>query len=171
MASQPRLGPFVDQSTATSELVASRAVTLDAGAIVEFSRQCRGLTVEVWLTASGTSMLPTLSPGARVLLSMSRTPRVGDVVLVERCGQPVLHRAIRRTSAGGFVTLGDACPATDPVTSVDPILAVALAAGDTSGPIALVSTIRFGLRAFLRGSFFRARALARAWHHANRRNR
>jgi len=67
-------------------------------------RLARGEAVRV--RVAGASMAPTLALGAEVLARAGR-PRVGDVVLLETPGEPIVHRLVARLGPL-FVHAGDA---------------------------------------------------------------
>lgn len=67
----------------------------------------------MWLIATGTSMVPTIRAGDRILLTPVRGDlHVGDIVFVENDGQPLLHR-VERLMGNSLITRGDACPRSD----------------------------------------------------------
>ena len=66
-------------------------------------------TGEAWVTVRGRSMLPFIWPGARlrVVHASVEDVAVGDVVVVVRGADPVIHRVVR-VDAGRVITRGDA---------------------------------------------------------------
>ena len=82
--------------------------TIARAGLREISRE-RGM--ERWIDAHGTSMLPTIRPGDRILVAVGRQPeRLGQVVIVERGGHDVAHRLVAGrpgAPAARWVTKGD----------------------------------------------------------------
>lgn len=66
---------------------------------------------EAWLTTHGTSMLPLIRPGSRVLVEFGAVPEVGEVVLFTSRDRYVAHRVIARRggpAATRLIVKGDA---------------------------------------------------------------
>lgn len=123
---------------------------------------------EQWVQGVGSSMWPTISPGARVLVAplARRGARRGEVVLVDARGHAMLHR-VATVSATGVQTAGDANLRPDIPVTADAVLGRALAAVEGGRTVALTRTMRFGLLPLAR--YYRARTrlvLARAWRRA-----
>jgi hypothetical protein len=79
----------------------------------------------------GTSMLPTIAPGQRVVVECGREPVVGDVVVFRRGDLVMVHRLAARTSKW-LMTWGDANWLPDePVDSAD---LIGVVRGVTAGP-------------------------------------
>ena len=82
--------------------------TIARAGLSEIARE-RGM--ERWIDAHGTSMLPTIRPGDRILVAVGRQPeRLGQVVIVERGGFDVAHRLVAGrpgAPAARWVTKGD----------------------------------------------------------------
>lgn len=104
---------------------------------------------EMWIVTTGKSMLPTIAPGDRVLLSSAKSIRKGHIVLAELNGQPLLHRVVSATR-GMIVTRGDSCDANDPVIPRASVVARAVASENASGVSSLTPSLRFGGRALAR---------------------
>ena len=115
---------------------------------------------ELWVTAVGRSMWPTIDEGDRVLLRpLGRTPGTGDVVVRDVRGLQTAHR-IAEVGAGGVVTIGDGCVRADPRVAHSELSAVAVAR-ERSGVLTTVArTLEFGVVPLLRGEWWRARLAA-----------
>lgn len=89
------------------------------------------------LTVRGTSMLPTLRPGDRVVVRPVRNPGrlvPGTLILIRSVGErPVVHRLVRRAS-GHIRTWGDNRPALDPPLAPDAVLGRVVARRRDRGP-------------------------------------
>jgi hypothetical protein len=122
---------------------------------------------EVWIVVTGASMRPTLEPGDRVLLApATRTLTVGNIVLADVHGRPLLHRIVSRR-ADTLSTLGDNCLQADPPISVADVVARAEAVQSVRGTSALRATMRFGPAALARFLAIDSRARAlRLWRRA-----
>lgn len=115
--------------------------------------------------------MPLVFPGASlpVVAVDESGVRPGDVVVVERAGALVTHRAIRRGADGRWITRGDASPVDDTAVDGERILAkvagFALGRGVVDLPGPLDAFLRHQLaergvhltRAYLRGSRLLAR--------------
>jgi hypothetical protein len=92
-----------------------------------------------WIVATGTSMLPTIRPGDRLLVSFRRPPeRIGQVVVVERDSHRVAHRivAIRPDDpAGGWIMKGDAESFADAPFHAGDVVGVVVGVARPSGAI------------------------------------
>jgi hypothetical protein len=122
---------------------------------------------EVWIVVTGASMRPTLDPGDRVLLApATRGVNVGNIVLADHHGRPLLHRIVGRR-ADVFSTIGDNCLRPDPPIRLANVVARAEAVHSAHGLSALRATTRFGLAALARFVGLEARArLLRLWYRA-----
>ena len=115
---------------------------------------------EVWIVVTGSSMLPTLKPGDRVLLTHRESePLTGRIVFAECRARPVLHRVVAYEQ-GLVVTAGDNCIRSDAPIPQSAVVAQAEAVYSTSGLSALRLTLRFGIRPLARYLLLEARALA-----------
>lgn len=122
---------------------------------------------EVWIVVTGASMRPTLDPGDRVLLApATRGVNVGNIVLADHHGRPLLHRIVGRR-ADVLSTIGDNCLRPDPPIRLANVVARAEAVHSAHGLSALRATTRFGLAALARFVGLEARArLLRLWYRA-----
>lgn len=138
-----------------------RTRVLGRSDVLAVAREFVDAGLEVTITARGESMQPAIASGDRVLLSpRQRALRVGDVVLADVDGWPVLHRVV--SSRGACIVMrGDARPRCDPPIAESAVIAIALEAEGAKRPVALAFTARFGLRALARGALLCARALAK----------
>jgi hypothetical protein len=92
---------------------------------------------QMWIVATGRSMLPTIAPGDRVLIGPIASVQPGSVVLADAGGAPVLHRVVR-VGGGQVVLRGDACQTEDsPIAPSDVCAGVrAVARGALVSPAA-----------------------------------
>lgn len=113
---------------------------------------------ELWVTAVGRSMWPTIDEGDRVLLRPlpGRTLAVGDVVVRDVRGMPTAHR-IAAASVNGVVTIGDGCTRADPRVAHSSLAAVAVARERSGVLTAVTRSLEFGMAPLLRGEWWRAR--------------
>ncbi|MFN2400325.1 MAG: nucleotidyltransferase family protein [Gemmatimonadaceae bacterium] len=94
----------------------ARVPEITGEALAEVVRSVTNEGGRMWFITTGTSMVPTIRAGDRVLLTPVRGDlNVGDIVFVEDHGQPLLHRIERligEKGGGGnsILTRGDACP-------------------------------------------------------------
>lgn len=111
------------------------AVTTDAAAIaraglLEIQRAAGEAT---WIHTRGTSMLPGIPPGSRLLVDLGRPPtRIGELIVFQRRGELVAHRLVawRRTPEGDLlVAKGDNEPLADRPLPADAVLGVVRAVG------------------------------------------
>jgi hypothetical protein len=115
---------------------------------------------EVSARFGGTSMEPTIAPGAEVVLACGGDPRVGDVIAYVMGDQVVVHRLEARARGGWLLTRGDAHVAPDlPVRAADLLGRVAAVAGP-DGPVATPPAPR----TMARGAALAACRLALAVH-------
>jgi hypothetical protein len=114
---------------------------------------------EVWMPVGGRSMTPTIAAGDTVfLVSPTRAPDAGDIVLNAAGPTPMLHRVTAATEVL-VTTRGDACESDDPPAPHGAIVARAIAVRRGSVVAALTPTLRFGIAPLLR---FWVRSLRRA---------
>jgi hypothetical protein len=70
---------------------------------------------ELVVSFGGTSMLPTIPPGAEVLLRCGEDAAPGEVIAFIDGGQVVVHRILARSAEAGWIlTCGDASSIPDP---------------------------------------------------------
>lgn len=103
----------------------------------------------LWIQVTGISMNPVIQEGDSVLLArLARAPRRGDVLFIDACGRPLLHR-VKRIESERIVARGDAALTDD--APVSPAACVAHALAARRGPVtmALTPTLRFGVKALL----------------------
>ncbi len=78
-----------------------------------------------WLPMQGNSMLPILRPGDQLWVTLPQaTYRLGQIVVIRRDGQLVVHRLIARCRVAGqpgWITQGDNCYIAD-----EPVVTAAL---------------------------------------------
>ena len=104
----------------------------------------------VWFQVTGISMNPMIREGDSVFLAqLHRSPRRGDVLLLDAAGSPVLHRVIRYDGRW-LVTRGDAAWTEDAPVHVSACVGHALAVRRGSALVALAPTLRFGIVPMLR---------------------
>lgn len=77
-----------------------------------FSDTLFSISPFITLTVSGTSMVPTLKPGKKVLVSklpyFFRTPHIGDIVAIyDPRDKKILVKRIKKDSSGEFFVMGD----------------------------------------------------------------
>jgi hypothetical protein len=115
--------------TEIARLESRRLLALARGVVAEGG--------EMWIVATGQSMLPSIAPGDRVLIGAVKTVHPGTVVLADVDGAPVLHRVVRVRDAE-VVLRGDACQGDDsPISRCDVLAAVRLVSrGATVRPVA-----------------------------------
>ena len=140
-------------------LVHRRPAAVDSRQLLDLLRGLGGLPVQLWIRATGSSMEPAIPSGACVLLALRRPVHLGDIVLRDVRGVPVLHRVVRR-HGGRVLTRGDSCAHADSIESIDNVLGVAVAFESGGRVVLLVPTLGWGLLAFLQVVLRRCRALA-----------
>ena len=84
--------------------------------------------VPLALRVRGTSMLPTLWPFETIIVRAIEPAgaRIGDVVLLERGGELVVHRIVAAGRDATWVTRGDALPANDAPIAASALLGVVI---------------------------------------------
>lgn len=134
---------------ATESLSPSGAKVLSSQGLIDL---VRGVVTEggsVWIQVTGISMSPIVREGDSVLLTpLEREPRRGDVLFVDTGGRPLMHR-LRRIAFGRIVTRGDASLADDVPVPLTAAVARAVAVRRGTTTVALVPTLRFGVKAVL----------------------
>ncbi|MGH7664854.1 MAG: GNAT family N-acetyltransferase [Gemmatimonadaceae bacterium] len=152
-----------DRSHAAPEQAAF-ARRLDAEEAIAYLREAPCSGAGIWVTATGASMSPAITDGSRVLLAPARdSVRIGTVVLAPIAGRLVLHRVIS-CDGDRIVTQGDACLTADFPIMRSQVLGRGLAVTSGGNMVALVPTLRFGVRALAGHGRARARLLlARGW--------
>lgn len=120
------------------------------------------------LRAGGHSMRPTLRPGdeLRIEAREARDVVLGDIVLADVGGRPVLHRVVRRRPAG-WKLIGDARIQADGWVAPGDVLGVAVERGPRLGearPVRLASASARGW-GWLRAACLRP---ARRWERLRR---
>ncbi len=153
--------------------VPSGRLNLDRPEVLLVVREVIGVAGTARVRAAGMSMWPTIGNGSLVALApVPERLRIGQIVLMDWGGRPVLHRIVRLDSATVY-TAGDACLEPDPPTSRDRICAVATSVSDGRGVVTLTGSWSLGLRSWLLYAALRSRlGLARAWRrlrHSRRR--
>jgi hypothetical protein len=132
--------------------------------VVAVVREVLAISGTVRVRAAGGSMWPTILDGSLVtLVPPPNRLSVGQVILADWDGAPVLHRVVRVTG-GTIVTAGDSCLDPDPPRSINDVCALATAVTDRRGTITLTGTWDHGARSL--GLYLAARgrlALARGW--------
>lgn len=107
-----------------------------------------GATGEAWVTVRGRSMLPFIWPGARlrVVCASCADVAVGDVVVMVRGVDPVIHRVVR-IEGGRVITRGDAYPHDDVEVMGERLVArvSGLGIGRGSLPMPTVASRAFGV--------------------------
>ncbi len=119
----------------------------------------RGVVEEggsLWVGAEGWSMSPTIRVGDNVLLERADNARVGDVVLLDLDGTPVLHRVID-VGEGKVWTAGDGLPRPDAPVTLEHVVARAVARERGGRTTALRWEPSLGAIALARGLWWRAR--------------
>ena len=117
--------------------------------LIDLVRGVVGAGGSLWIQVTGISMNPVMQEGDSVLLArLARAPRRGDVLFIDACGRPLLHR-VKRIESERIVTRGDAALTDD--APVSPAACVAHALVVRRGPVtvALTPTLRFGVNALL----------------------
>ncbi|MFN7922936.1 MAG: S24/S26 family peptidase [Bryobacteraceae bacterium] len=109
----------------------------------ELAAQSLRLNGVMTLRAHGTSMLPSIRPGALLRIERidGRQAQRGDVVLVRDAGQFRLHR-VRRTASDHLVTRGDRHLQDDPPTALEHVLGRVAGAGPDRSCSALARLLR-----------------------------
>jgi Peptidase S24-like len=119
---------------------------LRAARLALFERYREQRAVE-WIGATGTSMLPAIGEGDRLLVDFGETRmRLGDIVLFPGGGQLLSHRVVLRGADGALVTKGDNRQHFDPPVQREEILGVIRAVGRGDDGVA-VSSACVGSRA------------------------
>jgi hypothetical protein len=110
-----------------------------AGLLASYRRE----RAEAWLTTHGTSMVPLIKPGSRVLIEFGARPAIGEVVVFASSGGYVAHRVIgrhRETVDALLIVKGDAEPypdrALEPAEILGVVRAVRWPAEDRRGSLA-----------------------------------
>jgi hypothetical protein len=80
---------------------------LPSGDLLTLVREVTSTGGEMWIVVTGRSMMPAISPGDRLLMTLPGKIRNGDVVLADLCGRPLLHR-VRKLTSTSVITRGDA---------------------------------------------------------------
>ena len=100
------LTPPMPRHLADSPASVSRI--LPSHALIDLVRGVVGAGGSLWIRVTGISMNPVIQEGDSVLLArLARAPRRGDVLFIDACGRPVLHR-VKRIEPERVVTRGDA---------------------------------------------------------------
>ena len=87
--------------------VPAREITVGGEQLLRIARDVSMVGGRMWITSTGTSMYPTLLDRDRVLVEPATCVGLGDIVLVNDGGAPVLHRIVRM-SGDRVTTRGDA---------------------------------------------------------------
>lgn len=153
------VGPAVSNG---SQRIATRSLRLSGALASRIVREALTAGGEVWVKGSGQSMYPTIRNADYVLLSPIRSAvRRGDIVLVPLGPGLMLHRVVDLTGKG-VITRGDARTTNDVATSMDRIIARAIAVRRGDRVRALVPTLRFGFAPLLHFALEGTRRRARA---------
>jgi hypothetical protein len=126
------------------------ALRLPPDEVLQFLQDTVGAKGELWIPVSGNSMLPTIRPGDRVLLTPTRRRLArGDVVIVALGTKVILHRVVSLVNQV-VVTRGDSCQVGDPPIEADRVFARAVAVRHDRVLTTLTPTLRFGVAALCR---------------------
>jgi hypothetical protein len=112
---------------ARASTVVARDVTVGGEQLLRVARDVSRLGGRMWITTTGTSMCPTLIDGDQVLVEAAARVTVGDIVLVNSAGAPLLHRIVE-TIGDRITTRGDARMTRDASVSRDDVIARAIRA-------------------------------------------
>lgn len=103
-------------------------------ALVDIGRE---RDVERWIEARGSSMIPIIRPGDRLLVAIGSLPvRIGQVVIVQRDNRSVAHRIVgrrRNEALAPWITKGDAELLADAPFAVADVIGIVLAARGADG--------------------------------------
>jgi signal peptidase I len=114
---------------------------------------------DVVVAFGGTSMLPAISPGQRVILRFRQPPSIGDVVAYRTGDRIVVHRLVEKGDDGSwFLAWGDANGLPDQPFPPERLVAV-VAAAEVDGSFKKVSD---GKSSFARRFLLRLVASARS---------
>ena len=121
-----------DRAPGDGAAVATDIARLNPQKMLEIARGVIREGGQMWIVATGESMLPTIGPGDRVRIGPVDVVRPGTVVLADASGAPVLHR-VMRVHDGVVVLRGDACRGDDPPIRASSVVAAvqAVARGAT----------------------------------------
>jgi hypothetical protein len=99
-----------------------------------WKRQGRTLTARF----GGSSMRPTIAPGAELTFRCGDTVDVGDVAVVVHRGHILVHRVVARSAGGWLLTRGDGTWVPDPPIAHDDVVGrvTLLGAEDVGVPLA-----------------------------------
>lgn len=92
-------------------MTAEQTIDLRDAALAGLFASYRRDGAEAWFTTQGSSMLPLIRPGSRVLIEFGAKPALGEVVLFPSRDRYVAHRVIGRRREPGrelLIVKGDA---------------------------------------------------------------
>ena len=152
--------------------IPSGRLSLDRPDVVPVVREVLSVAGSARVRAAGMSMWPTIENGSLVTVRpLPERLRIGQVILMDWGGRPVLHR-IYRLDRDTVYTIGDACLEPDPPTRRADVCALAVAVSTERGHVTLIGSWEFGARSWLVYVASRSRlAMARAWRRLRRRSR
>jgi Peptidase S24-like len=87
----------------------------------------RGRRATEWVSATGTSMLPTVRPGSWLLIEFGARAKVGEIAVFQQGELIVGHRVVRRRNSGSgaiLVTKGDGMRSFDRPLAAGDVLGV-----------------------------------------------
>jgi hypothetical protein len=101
--------------------LAAREITVRPEQLLRVVREVSFVGGGIWISATGTSMWPTLLENDHVLLEPAIRLTLGDIVLADADGFPLLHRVVRM-DRGLVTTRGDARMTADATIPRDAVI-------------------------------------------------
>jgi hypothetical protein len=130
--------------------IGARGITVGGEHLLQAVRVVLLAGGRIWVSTTGTSMYPTLLESDQVLLEATADVAIGDIVLLDASGTPLLHRIVRMD--GDLITTrGDARLTADATRRRCDVIARAMRArrGESEWSLELSGWRRLRLRAAL----------------------